>query len=1161
MCRNGWQRHIINEATQILDGLRAARAAAGGAAGGKPGGKAPGGAAIPVTIDLPWMIELTLNLAFGLEDAGKDADAQKKADEANQLLDELMKESGSDPAVADRNTRLRQLVWNARAYFYRKAPGKAKDDIVKASGSTVLGAALFVLNGATTSDAAAEELLKAWATIDADFDLRAAVQSFSTDPRAPRPDGGQVVRGNVKPQSLIDLALALRATCVAKQWPLALCMICRLEKFQMPPGRGRILLDLSKAECEVWHASTVKKEDPTSKMLLSAADQEQREVETRHRSVKLVEQCIMIARRIEAYDLVEECAVVMWNIARELMSDQNRFRVHKPLQSLSFKDSKTLFAQRILLVVASDLLTKGYGELQRANTLDYTVTEAELPDTVRPLLNDSDPSAPPLGRDPAHYLRRFDEATEEPSDVADQVMLLLDQVTKVKGAKNEKGEIMPLSEEKKRLNYNLLVQAFEKLEAELEALIGNERLQGLSETFEPPPRHILSHEPLKPLPFQANATVSVGGGPAVVDGKPILDKRPKSEKEEAVRKAKRIVKLMCQCGLEAKRAEEGAFAVQVCSAMDAANLEDLRVGPWPTEAESALLLTQAAYTKAQCLSWDIEDQGLLNGIDEEIEEEKEAGGTSEHSNSGLEAKDGEEEEVRELTAEEKAQLSEKKREMIRTLQYGIELSNQFGQHWMVANGLVHFWNLHLDTVGLSHDNPKLLKRALQEYRDALRDLQKYLTGPSALPDSEFDPKLAANLTLAYINAHVGVGSLEALETANLLTLKRLGPCERKEIMARIVQVCKENEKPLPDVTQLKTQEPEPVSVCVLDAETVSDSHVGTDQTGDSFNTRLCRLCYAIQKLQESDLSVIVVSEEDIKDPLRAVSDKFLQIDMKRLLYIKAYNAGYIDTIRTAADYEAFYATNADLREIDADWRIPPKIQRWLRENQELHVSFSFDASGAFHPHFAQGVIPGFYSISIAPTTPAYCGGSARDLDGWTSDFGDPQIALRAVMCGENKHKVLALFALDEKDPLLQMSFTLSSKFSVEEVEFMRDWQYPVRVPGQWEGLPHVVHVVAGDLKGLWVLGVGSRKVTRRRAGKLALAVMEKALNSGQFVGNGEIDEQLQSLVERVKLLLNIELRPVEAESEPTPPVASPASEAKCFLVPEEIPTPQKWLDF
>ncbi len=40
-----------------------------------------------------------------------------------------------------------------------------------------------------------QELIKAWGSIDADYDLRAARDSFSTDPRAPRPDGGQVVRG------------------------------------------------------------------------------------------------------------------------------------------------------------------------------------------------------------------------------------------------------------------------------------------------------------------------------------------------------------------------------------------------------------------------------------------------------------------------------------------------------------------------------------------------------------------------------------------------------------------------------------------------------------------------------------------------------------------------------------------------------------------------------------------------------------------------------------------------------------------------------------------------------------------------------------------------------------------------------------------------------
>ena len=44
-------------------------------------------------------------------------------------------------------------------------------------------------------------------------------------------------------------------------------------------------------------SSEVKKEDPTSKMLLSAEAQEEREVETRLRSVKLLEQCVMIAKR------------------------------------------------------------------------------------------------------------------------------------------------------------------------------------------------------------------------------------------------------------------------------------------------------------------------------------------------------------------------------------------------------------------------------------------------------------------------------------------------------------------------------------------------------------------------------------------------------------------------------------------------------------------------------------------------------------------------------------------------------------------------------------------------------------------------------------------------------------------------------------------------
>ena len=53
MCRNGWQRHIVPEATQVLEALRVARAAT---TGGK-GGKGATGATIPVSIDIPWLIE------------------------------------------------------------------------------------------------------------------------------------------------------------------------------------------------------------------------------------------------------------------------------------------------------------------------------------------------------------------------------------------------------------------------------------------------------------------------------------------------------------------------------------------------------------------------------------------------------------------------------------------------------------------------------------------------------------------------------------------------------------------------------------------------------------------------------------------------------------------------------------------------------------------------------------------------------------------------------------------------------------------------------------------------------------------------------------------------------------------------------------------------
>ena len=63
-----------------------------------------------------------------------------------------------DPAkFAKREACRKCCIGHGLVFTSTRAGGKVKDDIVKGSGSTVLGAALFVFNGGTAPDAAAEE--------------------------------------------------------------------------------------------------------------------------------------------------------------------------------------------------------------------------------------------------------------------------------------------------------------------------------------------------------------------------------------------------------------------------------------------------------------------------------------------------------------------------------------------------------------------------------------------------------------------------------------------------------------------------------------------------------------------------------------------------------------------------------------------------------------------------------------------------------------------------------------------------------------------------------------------------------------------------------------------------------------------------------------------
>eukprot|EP00746_Dinoflagellata_sp_MGD_P126781 gnl/MRDRNA2_/MRDRNA2_61526_c0_seq1.p1 gnl/MRDRNA2_/MRDRNA2_61526_c0~~gnl/MRDRNA2_/MRDRNA2_61526_c0_seq1.p1 ORF type:complete len:2705 (-),score=625.35 gnl/MRDRNA2_/MRDRNA2_61526_c0_seq1:121-7452(-) len=578
----------------------------------------------------------------------------------------------------------------------------------------------------------------------------------------------------------------MRAACGAQCWSLAIPMLERCSHFRAPPPRGRILLDLSKAEIEVWQACNIMEEDKVSKMLLTPEQQTQREMEARYRSVRLCEQCIMAAKRIDEIDLVEESAVVMWNIGIPLMCDEHRVRIHKSLQKcveiLDEIQSTRLMQLRVQFhfevarcEVAQDLLTKGQTELQRADALDYT-----------------DPKEVQTEGDPAPYIRRFDPAIgeqlhllhwklalyEEPTDPADQAMLLLDQVHQQDNSSNQAGS---------HLAFNLLMQAYDKLEVALDDVL--QQLPHLSDTFEPPPKDISSKDALKPLPCQAPATVKENGP----DASAIADQKPKSEREEAIVQIKRIVKLMCQVGKEAHTVHEVEFAVKVCDRAIAVEVDGhITFGPPPIEVDGALLLAEAAYTKALCVSEEISEHDVINGVDE-VEEEDEK---DENAGASFEEEDEEDGEKVVMTAEERERVVARKKEIIEALLYGMKKSDEFGQGWMVANGIAHWWNLHLDLIETSRSNPKLLKRTLDEYQQGLEKIRELLL---TLPDSDFDQTLGMNMSLAYLECNVANGKLDVFEASKIQILKRLGARERKEVVARLTELCKLHEKNVPEL--------------------------------------------------------------------------------------------------------------------------------------------------------------------------------------------------------------------------------------------------------------------------------------------------------------------------------------------------------------------------
>ena len=91
-----------------------------------------------------------------------------------------------------------------------------------------------------------------------------------------------------------------------------------------------------------------------------------------------------------------------------------------------------------------------------------------------------------------------------------------------------------------------------------------------------------------------------------------------------------------------------------------------------------------------------------------------------------------------------------------------------------------------------------------------------------------------------------------------------------------------------------------------------------------------------------------------------------------------------------------------------------------------------------------------------------------------------------------------------EDWLLQSAAAMCSQLPCEIEE--EDGELPYELPAPWpdrELMTWVIRAKGGDIDGLWAVGVGSTKLLRRRAAKLALAITAE-----------HEDDMLQPLVKR-----------------------------------------------
>ncbi|CAD7927130.1 unnamed protein product [Amoebophrya sp. A120] len=779
LCRiNGWQNRVLEETRELLTALTTITSQVDGYVQSRS----------PVA--LQWRIEFLLNLAFGLDDNNQTADAQKLLDEALNVV----KTVEADPAV-ELPHWVRPLVEAARAHMFR---GNAKPVL----GQDPHSVTLFIQNkGISAPNEVEGELVKYWVSFDKAFD-----EFWKSQGKAyvERPGNDLNI-----PDVQIKLAGALKAATTAGNFNLARTMYARILLLRAPPPRGRILIDMAKSQIDVWNACNLIEYKAETGMVLSPEEQWEREVSARVQAVRLCEQCIVAGKRIESLDLVEESATLVYNFSVPLLQTKYRAQVHKSLSRAAevlAELQSNLFILRTLLhyeaarcEVASDLLTKGQEELNKAKALDETRNvDRELKDAEKPKpADEAELAKTGTQLDPNPFTRRMRTQAVNPlshllkwklnlyddPESLDQIMLWLDQE--------------PITANVIRKAYQkLLVEEFEPLYKEINEDMLRHKYVKLPQWIDEPTKPITpynpAHAPCTVVPATTDVTVSVNS----------MDTRAKSDREIGIEKMKLIALFFAQCS--ARAWEKKMPYKDVLEMCDRALFIEkfLKFGPWPAEIEPAVALAQVAFRKAEVLCEELDS---VCGIAEE---------TVYALFSGTEE---DEEPMVELEPEEYAERNATKRTIVDLVLYGLEIADRFQQGWLVFNGIVHFWNFHLSLFDVmaefqQRNNDAAIAKSLGQNPDPvppllfLNDFFRGVRGCLQFADKYFinsQSTVLRNLSLLYMDSYaffasasgtsVNAGSdkpdLPPVATDPILQalLTKLRKTARKEVAARLTK--------------------------------------------------------------------------------------------------------------------------------------------------------------------------------------------------------------------------------------------------------------------------------------------------------------------------------------------------------------------------------------